>query len=88
MAFVTVSASTLPSVPLDFTGNCERIRRSIKLAKDAGATLRSGPELEICGYGCLDHHLEGDTTRHSWEVLADLISDPICKDMVVDLGLP
>ena len=87
MSYVTLSAATLPSVPLDFAGNCERIKQSIRLARDAGATLRTGPELEICGYGALDHHLEGDTVRHSWEVVADIISDPICKGMVIDLGM-
>ncbi|KAI6383144.1 hypothetical protein MCOR25_000330 [Pyricularia grisea] len=87
MRFVTVAAATLPSVPLDFVGNRDRILESIKLAKEKGATLRTGPELEIPGYGCLDHHLEGDTELHSWEVLAEIISDPVCKDMLVDLGL-
>ena len=66
MSFITVAASTLPSVPLDFGGNRDRILRSIEIAKEKGATLRTGPELEIPGYGCLDHHLEGDTFLHSW----------------------
>ena len=42
-------------------GNYERILRSIQLAKAQGAMLRVGPELEIPGYGCLDHFLEGET---------------------------
>ncbi|KAL2433585.1 Glutamine-dependent NAD(+) synthetase [Exophiala dermatitidis] len=91
MLFVTVAAATLPSVPLDFAGNRDRILESIRIAKQKGATLRTGPEagflLEIPGYGCLDHHLEGDTFLHSWEVLAEIISDPVCKDMLVDLGM-
>lgn len=87
MSFVTVAAATLPSVPLDFVGNRDRILESIRLAKEKGATLRTGPELEIPGYGCLDHHLESDTEFHSWEVLAEIISDPVCKDILVDLGL-
>ncbi|KAL8315076.1 hypothetical protein RB593_008588 [Gaeumannomyces tritici] len=70
MTFITVAAATLPSVPLDFVGNRDRILESIKIAKEKGATLRTGPELEIPGYGCLDHHLESDTELHSWEVLA------------------
>jgi NAD+ synthase (glutamine-hydrolysing) len=65
MSFITVAAATLPSVPLDFAGNRDRILESIRLAKEMGATLRTGPELEIPGYGCLDHHLEGDTFLHS-----------------------
>ena len=69
MSFITVAAATLPSVPLDFAGNRDRILESIKLAKDKGAKLRTGPELEVPGYGCLDHHLEGDTFLHSWVCL-------------------
>jgi NAD+ synthase (glutamine-hydrolysing) len=42
---------------LDFEGNTQRIIESIQQAKAAGAKLRVGPELEICGYGCLDHLL-------------------------------
>ncbi|TQN70155.1 Glutamine-dependent NAD(+) synthetase [Colletotrichum shisoi] len=87
MSFVTVAAATLPSVPLDFKGNRDRILESIRIAKEQGATLRTGPELEIPGYGCLDHHLEGDTFLHSWEVLADIIADPVCKHMLIDLGM-
>lgn len=87
MSFITVAAATLPSVPLDFQGNRDRILESIRIAKQKGATLRTGPELEIPGYGCLDHHLEGDTFLHSWEMLAHIISDPICKDMLIDVGL-
>ncbi|KAI0429135.1 NAD+ synthase [Xylaria sp. FL1042] len=87
MSFITVAAATLPSVPLDFKGNRDRILESIRVAKQKGATVRTGPELEIPGYGCLDHHLEGDTFAHSWEVLAEIISDPVCKGMLVDLGM-
>ncbi|KAI1124456.1 NAD+ synthase [Nemania abortiva] len=87
MSFLTVAAATLPSVPLDFEGNRDRILESIKVAKSLGARVRTGPELEIPGYGCLDHHLEGDTFAHSWEVLAQIISDEACKDMLVDLGM-
>jgi NAD+ synthase (glutamine-hydrolysing) len=87
MSLVTVAACTLPSVPLDFLGNRDRILQSIRIAKEKGAKLRTGPELEIPGYSCLDHHLEGDTFLHSWEVVADIISDEACKDMLIDLGL-
>ncbi|KAG6354334.1 hypothetical protein INS49_004939 [Diaporthe citri] len=87
MSYISVAACTLPSVPLDFQGNRDRIIQSIRVAKEKGATLRTGPELEIPGYGCLDHHLEGDTFLHSWEVLADIISDDACKGMLVDVGL-
>lgn len=87
MTYISVAACTLPSVPLDFQGNRDRIIQSIRVAKEKGATIRTGPELEIPGYGCLDHHLEGDTFLHSWEVLADIISDEACKGMLIDVGL-
>lgn len=87
MVFITVASATLPSVPLDFKGNLSRILESIRVAKAQGATLRTGPELEVPGYGCLDHHLEADTFFHSWEVVAEILNDPICKDMLVDVGM-
>lgn len=82
-----MASAALPSVPLDFLGNRDRILESIRISKEKGATLRTGPELEIPGYGCLDHHLENDTELHSWEVLAEIVADEVCKDMVVDLGM-
>ena len=63
MEVVTLAAASLPSIPLDFLGNRDRILESIRIAKEQGATLRTGPELEIPGYGCLDHHLESDTEQ-------------------------
>lgn len=30
---------------------------------------------------------QSDTELHSWEVLAEIISDPTCKDMLIDLGM-
>ena len=63
MALVTVAAATIISAPLDFLGNRNRILESIRIAKDKGATLRTGPELEIPGYSCLDHHLEGEFSQ-------------------------
>ena len=49
MSFITVAAATLPSVPLDFEGNRDRIIESIRVAKAKGASVRTGPELEIPG---------------------------------------
>lgn len=44
---VTVAACTLNQWALDFEGNFDRILQSIEEAKQAGATYRTGPELEI-----------------------------------------
>lgn len=49
---------------MDFEGNTERIIRSIKLAKDAGATFRVGPELEVRWLSQLYERLFAD----SWQV--------------------
>jgi NAD+ synthase (glutamine-hydrolysing) len=51
---------------MDFEGNKKNILESLKIAKENNCTLRVGPELEICGYGCEDHFLETDTIDHSW----------------------
>ncbi|KAJ5223718.1 hypothetical protein N7468_008260 [Penicillium chermesinum] len=85
---VTLATCSLNQWALDFEGNATRIIESIRLAKEAGATLRVGPELEITGYGVLDGFLEGDTFLHSWEMLARIIEHPDCQDIVVDVGMP
>lgn len=85
---VNVSTCALNQWALDFGGNKERIIATILEAKKRGSRLRLGCELEICGYGCLDHFLEPDTELHSWQVLGDLLSDPRLNDIVIDTGMP
>jgi Carbon-nitrogen hydrolase len=64
---------------VDIQGNMERIIESIVVAKARGAAVRVGPELEIPGYGCLDHFLEGGCEFSAfflfWVWLADEIDD-------------
>ncbi|KAI8825625.1 uncharacterized protein EV422DRAFT_492150 [Fimicolochytrium jonesii] len=86
--YITLATCVLNQWALDFQGNYERILESIRLAKEAGARYRLGPELEITGYGCNDHFYEGDTYLHSWEVLAKLLEDDVCQDMLIDVGMP
>lgn len=85
---ITLATCSLNQWALDFEGNTKRIIESIQNAKAAGATLRVGPELEICGYGCLDHFLENDLYLHCWEMLARILSDESCHDIVLDIGMP
>ncbi|KAG9031861.1 glutamine-dependent NAD(+) synthetase [Tulasnella sp. JGI-2019a] len=73
---------------LDFQGNYERIIASIRIARERGATLRVGPELEIPGYGCLDHFIEGDTILHSWEILGKILENEGARNIVCDVGMP
>ncbi|KAJ6261440.1 hypothetical protein Dda_4110 [Drechslerella dactyloides] len=84
----TLATCSLNQWALDFEGNAERIIESIRLAKAAGASLRVGPELEITGYGCLDHFLEGDTYLHSWEMFARILNHEECQDIILDIGMP
>ncbi|ORX66703.1 glutamine-dependent NAD(+) synthetase with GAT domain-containing protein [Linderina pennispora] len=86
--YVTIATCALNQWALDFQGNYERIRQSILQAKGSDAKLRIGPELEIPGYGCYDHFLEGDTILHSWEVLGKLLSDRTLDDILIDTGMP
>ncbi|KAK6631808.1 hypothetical protein RUM43_013872 [Polyplax serrata] len=85
---VTIAACTLNQWAMDFEGNLERILQSITDAKEKGASLRCGPELEISGYSCQDHFYEGDTFLHSWQVLAELLKNPNCRDILIDVGMP
>lgn len=85
---VTVAVATLNQWALDFAGNVARILESIRLAKEAGATYRTGPELELCGYSCEDHFLESDTLLHSWETLLEILISPVAEDMLIDVGMP
>ncbi|KAL0567643.1 glutamine-dependent NAD(+) synthetase [Marasmius crinis-equi] len=88
VATYSLSRCSLNQWALDFQGNLERIMASISIAKKRGATLRVGPELEIPGYGCLDHFLEGDTVLHSWEVLAKILASDEASGIVCDIGMP
>ncbi|KAF9005960.1 hypothetical protein BDQ17DRAFT_1352471 [Cyathus striatus] len=85
---ITLATCSLNQWALDFQGNYERIMKSIAIAKSRGATLRVGPELEIPGYGCQDHFLEGDTALHSWEVLAHILASDATIGIVCDIGMP
>ncbi|KAL8963703.1 MAG: hypothetical protein Q9193_000071 [Seirophora villosa] len=86
MRAITVSSCNLNQWSLDFVGNRDRIIAAVKKAKQDGARLIITPELSICGYDCLDAFLELDTTMHSWEVLAELLTK--CRDILVDVGMP
>lgn len=44
---ITVATCSLNQWSLDFDGNLARILESIQIAKNRGAKLRIGPELEI-----------------------------------------
>lgn len=86
--YITIATCNLNQWALDFEGNRDRILESIKEAKRHGAKLRVGPELEICGYGCLDHFSENDLYEHSWQMYADILTNADTSDIILDIGMP
>lgn len=88
MMLVTLSTCNLNQSALDFEGNTGRIIQSILEAKKQGSTLRVGPELEICGYDCLDHFLEGDLYHHCWQMMHRILTNKSCYDILLDVGMP
>lgn len=73
---------------MDFDNNLKNVKESIKRAKEEGAVIRIGPELEIPGYGCEDHFLEQDTVAHSWECLKDLLVGDWTDNILCSIGMP
>ena len=57
------------------------------MSKEKGASYRLGPELEVSGYGCGDHYLEGDTLLLCLQSLAQLLAAPETRDIVCDVGM-
>lgn len=83
-----VATCNLDQWALDFDLNLQNIRTSIQQAKAAGARFRTGPELEVCGYGCEDHFYEVDTIVHSWESIAQILESDLTDDILCDIGMP
>lgn len=85
---ITVAACALRQWVLDYEGNTNRIIESIRQAKERGAKIRVGSELEICGYECLDHFLEQDLYLHCWQMLERILQDDTLHDILLDIGMP
>jgi len=83
-----IACCNLNQWALDFEGNKRRILESLRQCKEQKCTYRLGPELEITGYSCEDHFLELDTIKHSWEVLAEILSTDLTDGMICDIGMP
>ncbi|KAF2642738.1 glutamine-dependent NAD(+) synthetase with GAT domain-containing protein [Massarina eburnea CBS 473.64] len=83
-----VATCQLNQWALDWVGNLERIKKSIRIAKQQGAKLRVGPELEIVGYMAQDHFLEGETYDNAMDMLAAIMEDRELDDIIIDLGMP
>ncbi|EHA8589002.1 putative Glutamine-dependent NAD(+) synthetase [Cocos nucifera] len=88
MRLLKVATCNLNQWAMDFDTNQRNIKESISQAKEAGAAIRMGPELEITGYGCEDHFLEQDTVMHSWECLKDILSGDWTENILCSIGMP
>ncbi|KAK8928796.1 hypothetical protein KSP39_PZI017536 [Platanthera zijinensis] len=88
MRLITISTCNLNQWAMDFDNNLSNIKLSISRAKEVGAAIRIGPELEITGYGCEDHFLEQDTVTHAWECLKDLLSGDWTENILCSIGMP
>ncbi|KAF9914266.1 glutamine-dependent NAD(+) synthetase, partial [Lobosporangium transversale] len=89
---ITVATCSLNQWALDFKGNVARILESIRVAKERGATLRIGPELEITRLNSVSSlsidmaKIVGDTYLHSWEALGQILSSKEAKEILLDIG--
>ncbi|KAJ6820440.1 glutamine-dependent NAD(+) synthetase isoform X1 [Iris pallida] len=88
MRLLKVATCNLNQWAMDFDTNLGNIKKSISKAKEAGAVIRIGPELEITGYGCEDHFLEQDTVAHAWECLKDILSGDWTDSILCSIGMP
>ncbi|XP_048132848.1 glutamine-dependent NAD(+) synthetase isoform X1 [Rhodamnia argentea] len=88
MRLLKVATCNLNQWAMDFDCNMENIKESIAKAKEAGAVIRLGPELEITGYGCEDHFLELDTVTHAWGCLKDLLLGDWTDGIFCSFGMP
>lgn len=85
---VKVATCNLNQWAMDFKGNLQRVMLSITEAKEQGCTFRTGPELEITGYGCEDHFLENDTYLHAWSSMAEILRSDLTDGILCDIGMP
>ncbi|KAI3453349.1 hypothetical protein Pfo_010012 [Paulownia fortunei] len=88
MRLLKVATCSLNQWAMDFDCNMKNIKESIYKAKEAGAAIRLGPELEITGYSCEDHFLEQDTVAHAWECLKELLVGDWTDGILCSFGMP
>ncbi|KAL8196297.1 hypothetical protein R6Q57_025297 [Mikania cordata] len=88
MRLMKVATCNLNQWAMEFDCNLKNIKESVVRAKEAGAVIRLGPELEITGYGCEDHFLELDTVSHAWDCLKDLLLGDWTDGILCSFGMP
>lgn len=86
MAAIKLAGATVNQIPLDWSGNLERILLAIQEAKSQNVEILCFPELAITGYGSEDLFLSYWYPQKALVQLGKLI--PQCKGITVAVGLP
>lgn len=85
MHLVKVSAVSLNTTPLDFTGNVKKIIQALSTNQCKDSEYILFPELCISGYGCEDSFFKESVWKRSWMALESLL--PHTKNKVIIVGL-
>ena len=83
---VRIASSNLNQTPLDWRGNLNNIRESIKIAKDNSVDILCLPELSITGYGCQDLFYHDWFIQKSDDILEEIRL--LTKSITVIVGHP
>jgi NAD+ synthase (glutamine-hydrolysing) len=83
---VRIASSNLNQTPLDWRGNLNNIRESIKIAKDNSVDILCLPELSITGYGCQDLFYHDWFIQKSDDILKEIRL--LTKSITVIIGHP
>ena len=86
MAKIKIAGATVNQIPFDWNTNTTNILNAIQEAHSQKVQILCLPELCITGYGCEDVFLSDWLAVTAWKKLKTIV--PICKDMVVCLGIP
>lgn len=85
MKKLNVSAVSINTTPLDWTGNSQKIQSALSHASENGAQLVVFPELVISGYGCEDAFFTEDLAERAMESLYNIF---VPFGVVAVVGLP
>lgn len=83
---IKIAGSALNQTPLDWSGNIDRIRQAIQMARQQDVDVLCLPELSITGYGCEDAFFHLHVCEEAMRGLHELAVDT--QKMVVSIGLP
>ncbi len=86
MHSVKVSAVSINTTPLHFSGNLHTILESLNSEDCKNSEFIVFPELCISGYGCEDSFFKESVWKRSWNSLESIL--PSTKNKIVLVGLP